>query len=133
MNGTKIANRTVPLFWYPSVRVPSTAKGTKMVELNSLQNIDWLTRIVTCACYKGIKLLLHSFHSAVFGLLLQSAQTQNNITVYFIILYFHTDKPFPFLWTCETSLPKNRNFQNITVICVMKCSFKSFSGENVVV
>ncbi len=49
VNGTKIANRTVPLFWYPSVGVPSTAKGTKRVELNSLQNIDWLTRIVTFA------------------------------------------------------------------------------------
>ncbi len=56
VNGTKIVNRTVPLFWYPSVGVPSTAKGTKRVELNSLQNVDWL---------KGIKLLLHSFRSAV--------------------------------------------------------------------
>ncbi len=28
VNGTKIANRTVPLFWYPSAGVPSTAKGT---------------------------------------------------------------------------------------------------------
>ncbi len=64
VNGTKIVNGTVPLFWYPSVGVPSTAKGTKRVELNSLQNVDWLTRI-TCACYKGIKLLLHSFRSAV--------------------------------------------------------------------
>ncbi len=49
VNGTKIANRTVPLFWYPSIGVPSTVKGTKRVELNSLQNIDWLTRIVTFA------------------------------------------------------------------------------------
>ncbi len=38
-----------------------------------------------------IKLLLHSFRPAVFGLLHRSAQTQKNITVYFIILYFHTD------------------------------------------
>ncbi len=37
VNGTKIANRTVPLFWYPFAGVPSTAKGTKRVELNSLQ------------------------------------------------------------------------------------------------
>ncbi len=28
LNGTKIANRTVPLFWYPSIGVPSTAKLT---------------------------------------------------------------------------------------------------------
>ncbi len=55
VNGTKIANRTVTLFWYPFVGVPSTAKGTKRVELNSLQNVDWLTRIVTCACYKGMR------------------------------------------------------------------------------
>ncbi len=42
VNGTKIANCTVPLFWYPSVGVPSTAKGTKRVELNSLQKlIGW--------------------------------------------------------------------------------------------
>ncbi len=94
VNGTKIANCTIPLFWYPFVGVPSTAKGTKRVELNSLQNVDWLTRIVTCAWYKGIKLLLHSFRSAVFCLLHQSVQTQTNITVYFIILYFHTDKRY---------------------------------------
>ncbi len=31
VNGTKIANRTVPLFCYPSDGVPSTAKGTKRV------------------------------------------------------------------------------------------------------
>ncbi len=74
VNGTKIANHTT--FWYPSVGVPSTAKGTKTVELKSLQNIDWLTRIVTFAWYKGIKLLLHSFRSAVFGLLHQRAHTQ---------------------------------------------------------
>ncbi len=49
VNKTKIANRTVPLFWYPSVGAPSTAKVTKRVELNSLQNVDWLTRIVTFA------------------------------------------------------------------------------------
>ncbi len=100
-------------FLVPFIGVPSTAKGTKRVELNSLQNVDWL---------KGIKLLLHSFRSAVFGLLHQSAQTQKMKTVYFIIVYFHTDNIsfsicFLFLWTCETSLPKNlRNFQNITVI-----------------
>ncbi len=29
--------------------IPSTVKGTKRVELNSLQNVDWLTRIVTFA------------------------------------------------------------------------------------
>ncbi len=29
VNATKIANRTIPLFWYPSAGVPSTAKGTK--------------------------------------------------------------------------------------------------------
>ncbi len=89
VNCTNIANRTLPLFWYPSVGVPSTAR----VELNSLQNVDWLTRIVTFAWYKGIKLLLHSFRSAVFGLLHQSAQTQKqyNSVGYFIILYFHTD------------------------------------------
>ncbi len=46
VNGTKIANRTIPLFWYPCVGVPSTTKGTKRVELNSLQNVDWLTRIL---------------------------------------------------------------------------------------
>ncbi len=39
VNGTKIANRTVPLFWYPFVGVPSTAKGTKRVELNSPQKL----------------------------------------------------------------------------------------------
>ncbi len=49
VNGAKIANRTVPLFWYPSIGVPSTAKGTKREQLDSLQNVDWLTRIVTCA------------------------------------------------------------------------------------
>ncbi len=49
VNGTKIANRTVPLCWYPSVGVRSTGKGTKRVELNSLQNADWLTIIVTFA------------------------------------------------------------------------------------
>ncbi len=92
VNGTKIANCTVPLFWYPSIAVPSTAKGTKRVELNSLQNIDWLTRIVTFTRHKGIKLLLHLFHSAVFGLFTsECANTQKNIIVYFIILYFHTD------------------------------------------
>ncbi len=38
-----------------------------------------------------------------------------------------------FLWTCETSLPKNpRNFQNITVNVSWNVVFKSFSGENVV-
>ncbi len=37
VNGNKIANRTK--FWYPSVGVPSTAKGTKRVELNSLQKL----------------------------------------------------------------------------------------------
>ncbi len=42
MNG-KIANRTIPLFRYPSVGV--TGKGNKSVELNSLQNINWLTRM----------------------------------------------------------------------------------------
>ncbi len=53
-----------------------------------------LTRIVTFAWYKRIKLLLHSFRSAVhecWAYLHQSAQPQKNITVYFIILYFHTD------------------------------------------
>ncbi len=39
VNGTKIANGTVPLFWYPSAGVPSAAKGTKRVELNSLQKL----------------------------------------------------------------------------------------------
>ncbi len=29
VNGTKIANCTVPLFWYPFIGVPSTAKGPK--------------------------------------------------------------------------------------------------------
>ncbi len=43
VNGTKIANRTVPLLWYLSIWVPSTAKGIKREELNSLQNVDWLT------------------------------------------------------------------------------------------
>ncbi len=78
-------------FWYPSIAVPSTARGTKRVELNSLQNIDWLTRIVTFAWYKRIKLLLHSFRSAVhecWAYLHQSAQTQKNIIVYFIIYIF---------------------------------------------
>ncbi len=43
VNGTKIANRTIPLFWYPFIGVLSTAKGTKRVELNSLQKlIGWL-------------------------------------------------------------------------------------------
>ncbi len=91
VNGTKRANRTVPLFWYPSVGVPSTARGTKRVELNSLQNIDWLTRIVTFAWYKRIKLLLHSFRSTVhecWAYLHQSAQTQKNIILYFIIYIF---------------------------------------------
>ncbi len=97
VNGTKIANRTYHFFSYHSVGVPGTAKGTKRVELNSLQNIDWLTRIITFACYKGIKLLLHPFCSAVhecWAHLHQSAQTQKNITVYFIILYFHTDNSY---------------------------------------
>ncbi len=49
VNDTKIVNRTVPLFWHPSVGVPSTGKGTKRVELNSRQDVDWFTRIVTCA------------------------------------------------------------------------------------
>ncbi len=39
VNGTKVANCTVPLFWYPFIGVPSTAKGTKRVELNSLQKL----------------------------------------------------------------------------------------------
>ncbi len=71
-------------FCYPSVGVPSTAKGTKRVELNSLQNVDWL---------KGIKLLLHSFRSAVrVGLIyIRVRKHKKNITVYFMILYFHTD------------------------------------------
>ncbi len=100
------------------------------MELNSLQKlIGWLES--SLAWYKGIKLLFHSFCSAVFGLLHQSVQTQKNITVYFIILYFHTDKPFLkmrsclFLWTCETSLPKNPcNFQNITVVQRWLCSIR---------
>ncbi len=125
VNGSKIANRIVTLFWYPFVGVPSTAKGTKRVELNSLQNVDWFTRIVTCAWYKGIKLLLHSFRSAVFGLLLQSVQTQKK---YNGVLYFHTDiavSQYAFLSVLvKRHCPK---------ILSWKCSFKSFSGENVVV
>ncbi len=82
VNGTKIANRTVPLFWYPSIGVSSIAKGTKRVELISLQNVDWV---------KGIKLLLHSFCSAVrVGLIyIRVRKHKKNITVYFMILYFH--------------------------------------------
>ncbi len=48
VNGTKIANRTVTLFWYPSVGVSSTTKCTKRVELNSLQNFNWLTNRHFC-------------------------------------------------------------------------------------
>ncbi len=32
----QIANRTVPLFWYPFVGVPSTAKVTKRVKSNQI-------------------------------------------------------------------------------------------------
>ncbi len=122
--------------------VPSTAKGTKRVELNSLQNVDWLTNHHFCVI-QGMKLLLHSFRSAVhecWAYLHQSAQTQKNITVYFIILYCHTDNSrfsnmcyCLFLRTCETSLPKNpHHFQNITVIVSWNVVL-SFSSENVVV
>ncbi len=41
VNGTKIANCTIPLFWYPFVGY--LAPSTKRVELNSLQNVDWFT------------------------------------------------------------------------------------------
>ncbi len=61
VNCTNIANCTLTTFWYPSVGVPSTAKSTKSMELNSLQDIDWLT----FAWCKGIKLLLHLVCSAV--------------------------------------------------------------------
>ncbi len=110
VNASKIANRTIPLFWYPSVRVPSTAKGTKGVELNSLQDADWL---------KGITLLLHSFRSAVrVGLIIcinvyMCANTKN-ISVFYI---FTQTIAVLKMRLCETSLPKNpRNFLNITVI-----------------
>ncbi len=53
-------------------------------------------------------------------------------SVFYIFTQTIAISQYAFLWTCETSLPKNlQNFQNITGI-VMKSSFKSFSGENVV-
>ncbi len=85
----QIANRTtflVPFRWGTEQSKGYQKGGAKLTA-----EVDWLTRIITCAWYKGIKLLFHSFHSAVFGLLHQSVQTQKNITVHFIILYFHTD------------------------------------------
>ncbi len=141
-NGTKIANRTVPIFWYPSVGVPSTGKGTKRVELNSLQNVDWLTRIVTCVWYKGIKLLLtftHSFRSAVFGLRyyfrVRKHKTYNR--VYYIFTQTIAVSQYAFLsvlvdlW--NVIAPKPASFSKYYCYCVMKCNFKSFSEENVVV
>ncbi len=101
MNGTKIANRTVPLFWYPFIWVPSTAKGTKRVELNSLQKLIGLLELSLVRDKRG-----ESF-SFTHSALLCSAyyirvrkQYKKNITVYFIILYFHTDKPFLNMRSC---------------------------------
>ncbi len=90
VNGTKIANRTVPLFLVPFRWGTKHSKGYQKGGAKLTAEVDWLNRIVTFAWYKGIK-LLHSFRSAVFGLLHQSAQTQKNTTVYCIILYFHTE------------------------------------------
>lgn len=36
VNGTKIANRTIPLLWDPSIGVPSTVVQCLKVELDSL-------------------------------------------------------------------------------------------------
>ncbi len=73
VNGTKIAYRTVPLFWYPS------AVCTKRVELNSLQKVDWL---------KGIKLLLHSFCSAVrVGLIYIRVYTKKYNSVFYNFIF----------------------------------------------
>ncbi len=67
VNGTKITNRTVPLFWYPSVRVPSTAKGTKRVELNSLQNIDTCYRNYRKYELPSRKLDMNGLREALYG------------------------------------------------------------------
>ncbi len=130
-------------FWYPSVEVPSTAKSTKRMELNSLQDIDWLT----FAWCKGIKLLLHLVCSAVHECrpYLHGAQSQTHkkITVYFIILYFHKDSSHSLICVlvCYCGLVKRHCTQTCIIfkILLVLCNemyflvVLVFSGDNVIV
>ncbi len=69
MNSTKIVNCTVQLFWFRSIGVPSTAKGTKRaVRLNS-QNLA-----------RMLWLHLYSFSKDILGFLMTTEHQDLGLT-----------------------------------------------------
>ncbi len=93
---------------YMALGVPNTGKGIKRVALNSLQNVDWFTRIVTCMI-QGYEASASLVRSALLWLAyFRVRKHKKNLTVYFIFLYFHTDNshfPICFL-VCSCGLVK---------------------------